>query len=300
MYKSSNNAYATLALAMNNTTDTLLQVASGKGALFPVIVSPNHTYVTLENAGGSIETVKVTARASGSDSMTVVRAQDGTVIRSWLIGDIVECRPCAAAIADLQAEFAAADAAHVAATDPHTQYTNATELAAAIAAAGYQPLDNELSALALMNPTRVAEIAALSAFIGSLLNDADAATAQATLGIASTKRAFTAQQTPIAGALTDGATIDWNGDSNGQIVTLTLGGNRTMNAPTNIVQNTSYLLRVAQDATGSRLLTWNAAFKFGISGAPTLSTGAGKVDFISFVGGASNTLECLGVRKDSV
>jgi hypothetical protein len=45
-----------------------------------------------------------------------------------------------------------------------------------------QPLDAELSTLALMNTTRVAEIAALSAFIGGLLDDADAPTALATLG----------------------------------------------------------------------------------------------------------------------
>lgn len=123
----------------------------------------------------------------------------------------------------------------------------------------------------------------------------DAATAKTNV-----KQTFTKQQTPMSGALTDNATINWDGDSNGQIVTVTLGGNRTMAAPTNIVQNTMYLLRVAQDATGSRLLTWDAAFKFGSAGAPTLSTGVSNVDFISFVGGASGTLECLGTRLNVV
>lgn len=114
------------------------------------------------------------------------------------------------------------------------------------------------------------------------------------------KQVFTAQQTPKNGTLTDGATIDWNGDSNGQIVSVTLGGSRTMAAPTNIVEDTLYLLRIAQDGTGSRTLSWNAAYKFGTVGAPTLTTTASKVDFISFVGGASNTLECLGTRLDAV
>lgn len=114
------------------------------------------------------------------------------------------------------------------------------------------------------------------------------------------KQTFTAQQTPKNGTLTDGATINWDGDSNGQIVSVTLGGNRAMAAPANIVENTLYLLRIAQDGTGSRTLSWDAAFKFGSAGAPTLTTTASKVDFISFVGGAGNTLECLGTRLNAV
>jgi hypothetical protein len=111
---------------------------------------------------------------------------------------------------------------------------------------------------------------------------------------------FTAQQTPFNGSLMDGATINWNGNTNGQVVSVTLAGNRTMAAPTNIVQNTMYLMRVSQDATGSRTLTWNAAYKFGTAGAPTLTTAASKTDWLSFVGGAGNTLEYLGARLDAV
>lgn len=114
------------------------------------------------------------------------------------------------------------------------------------------------------------------------------------------KQTYTKQQTPMSGTLTDGATIDWNGDSNGQVVAVTLGGNRTMNAPTNIVQYAMYILRVSQDGIGSRTLTWNAAYKFGTTGAPTLTTTASKVDILSFLGGAGNTLEYLGIKKDAV
>jgi len=155
----------------------------------------------------------------------------------------------------------------------------------------------------------------------ALLDDADAAAQRTTLGlgdaatgtIGSTvqaydadtaktdvKQNFTAQQRAMTGTLTDGATINWNADSNGQIVAVTLGGNRTMAAPTNIVQYAMYMMRVTQDGTGSRTLTWNAAFKFGTSGAPTLTTTANKVDWLSFIGGASNTLEYLGIRKNAV
>lgn len=111
---------------------------------------------------------------------------------------------------------------------------------------------------------------------------------------------FTAQQVPFSAALTDGATITWNGATHGHVARLTLGGNRTMGAPTNIKQYGMYLLRVAQDVTGSRTIAWNAAFKFGSSGAPTLTTTASKVDILSFIGGASNTLEFLGIRKNAI
>ncbi len=111
---------------------------------------------------------------------------------------------------------------------------------------------------------------------------------------------WTAQQTPKNGTLVDGTTIDWNGSTNGQVVSVTLGGNRTMNAPTNIVQYAMYILRIVQDGTGSRTLVFNAAYKFGTAGAPTLTTTASKVDILGFIGGAGNTLEYTGIRKDAV
>jgi len=134
-----------------------------------------------------------------------------------------------------------------------------------------------------------------SANIGVSVQGYDVDTAK--LDVAQT---WTAQQTPKNGTLTDGTTIDWNGSTNGQVVAVTLGGNRTMNAPTNIVQYAMYILRVAQDGTGSRTLVFNAAYKFGTAGAPTLTTTASKVDILGFIGGAGNTLEYTGIRKDAV
>lgn len=77
--------------------------------------------------------------------------------------------------------------------------------------------------------------------------------------------------------VTDGATVTINcqsGDS--QIVTL--GGNRTMAAPTNPADGQQIDLLVVQDGTGGRTLTWNSAFIFENTTAPVLSTSAGGVD----------------------
>lgn len=54
-------------------------------------------------------------------------------------------------------------------------------------------------------------------------------------------------------ALVDGATITWD-YTNGNIGSVTLGGNRTINV-TNVPDNSYGLLLVKQDATGSRTLT---------------------------------------------
>lgn len=85
--------------------------------------------------------------------------------------------------------------------------------------------------------------------------------------------------------LTDGATINWDMDDGGMAV-VTLAGNRTMAAPTNLKRGT-YILKVIQDGVGTRTLTWNAVFQWAGGTAPTLSTAAGAVDIISFVSDGS-------------
>lgn len=81
--------------------------------------------------------------------------------------------------------------------------------------------------------------------------------------------------------LVDAANISWD-MSKGGIASITLGGNRTFNAPTNLKKG-AYILHVIQDGTGNRVLTWNAVFKWSNGTAPQLSTGAGKRDIFSFV-----------------
>jgi hypothetical protein len=81
--------------------------------------------------------------------------------------------------------------------------------------------------------------------------------------------------------LTDGATVNWNLASS-TIAKLTIAGNRTIAAPTGLRAASDIILEVNQDATGSRLLTWNAVFKWPGGVAPTLSTAANAKDVFSF------------------
>lgn len=83
-------------------------------------------------------------------------------------------------------------------------------------------------------------------------------------------------------ALTDAATIavDMSTLLN---ATVTLGGNRALANPTNMKVGQSGVIRVVQDATGSRTLSYGTAYDFGAAGAPTLQTGANKEDLIFYV-----------------
>jgi hypothetical protein len=98
--------------------------------------------------------------------------------------------------------------------------------------------------------------------------------------------------------LTDAATITWD-VTTGHNAQVTLGGNRTLAAPTNLIAGQVYTLQVVQDGTGSRTLTWNAVFKWPGGTAPTLSTGAGKRDVFVFVTDGTNlyaTVQAIDVR----
>lgn len=90
-------------------------------------------------------------------------------------------------------------------------------------------------------------------------------------------------------ALTDAATIAVD-MSAGFNFTVTLGGNRTLGAPTNQKVGQSGFIRIAQDGTGSRTLAFNSAWKFASGTAPSLTTTANKVDTLFYTVVASGEI----------
>ncbi len=80
--------------------------------------------------------------------------------------------------------------------------------------------------------------------------------------------------------LTDAATIAVD-TSLANSYKVTLGGNRTLGAPTNLVDGMKFDIVITQDGTGSRTLAYNAVWKFPLGIVPTLSTAAGAVDILS-------------------
>jgi len=90
--------------------------------------------------------------------------------------------------------------------------------------------------------------------------------------------------------LTDQATVAWDASTQ-DVCKLTLGGNRTLAAPTNNTTGQFISILVIQDGTGSRTLTWNAVFEFASDTAPTLTTTAAKGDVFVFRYNGSKWLE---------
>jgi len=122
-YQAKNNAYSTLAGALTNVA-TSLTVQPGHGDRFPVIAASNYTMVTLEDASGNREIVKVSARAGASDTMTIARAQEGTTARAWAAGDSVELRMTAAEIQTVFDHVDDSAAAHAASAISNTPSGN--------------------------------------------------------------------------------------------------------------------------------------------------------------------------------
>lgn len=111
--KYTDNALTTLASSINNVATTL-SVAAGKGDNFPAITGKgaagsaiDYFVITLEDAAGNREKIKVEHRAAGSDAMgsggyPLIRGYDGTAARSWVAGDSVDLRIDDSALQDYE------------------------------------------------------------------------------------------------------------------------------------------------------------------------------------------------------
>lgn len=94
--KLANNAAGTLSTPIT-ASDVGLVLTSGDGAKFPTLSSGDYFYATLLSTGGTREIVKATARVG--DTLTIVRAQEGTTASSFSSGSLLELRVTAASVA---------------------------------------------------------------------------------------------------------------------------------------------------------------------------------------------------------
>ena len=90
--------------------------------------------------------------------------------------------------------------------------------------------------------------------------------------------------------LTDQATVTWDASTQ-DVCKLTLGGNRTLAAPTNSTTGQFISILVIQDGTGSRTLSFNAIYEFASDTAPTLTTTANLGDVFVFRYNGSKWIE---------
>ena len=103
---------------------------------------------------------------------------------------------------------------------------------------------------------------------------------------------FTGAQIGNITTLTDGATITPDIALNNSF-TVTLGGNRTLANPTNLVAGQSGVIIINQDGTGGRTLAYGSNYDFGGGTAPTLTTTANAQDMIAYFVVSSSRINCV-------
>lgn len=92
--------------------------------------------------------------------------------------------------------------------------------------------------------------------------------------------------------LTDAASVTSDFDT-AQNFSLTLAGNRTLSAPSNVDPGQVGSIFIIQDGTGSRTLAYNTIWKFAGGTAPTLSTDAAAIDRLDYIVQTSTAIEAL-------
>ena len=136
--------------------------------------------------------------------------------------------------------------------------------------------------------------------IGGTLSDQTdlQAALDAKAGLASAN-VFTAQQavTPYRANISGTVSIDLAATAKSNNLHLTLTGNVTSFALTNPVDGAVYNIRFIQDSTGSRTITLPSAFKFAGGTAPTFSTAANAVDFMSAEYGSTEATYMAAFQK---
>lgn len=88
---------------------------------------------------------------------------------------------------------------------------------------------------------------------------------------------------------TDGPTVTFD-LSQGNIQKVTLGGNRTL-AVSNVSVGQAFIIRLTQDSTGSRTVTWWSGISWVDGSPPTLTTTPGKTDVFGFLCTGTNTYD---------
>lgn len=147
-------------------------------------------------ASGSIVSLRLTGEAvqnmlahpdvasNAHSASAVSNAPAGNIAATTVQAALNELDAEKATPAQVTSEVTTAVNNHVAATDPHTQYALDTDLTSGLATK--QPVNAQLTTLAGITSQQATDLAAVTSYSGTLLNDATAVAARTTLGVFST------------------------------------------------------------------------------------------------------------------
>lgn len=254
-FRFTNNASTTLAASLASGALSLT-VSSGTGALFPALSAGEAFNAVLMDSSNNLEIVRVTARTA--DTFTIVRAQEGTIARSFSSGDRVELRMTAAVLAN----FVQLDGAQTISGDKtfSTAPTFSTALSVASGGTGV----STLTGVAFGNGA-----GAFSAATGAQIS--------AAIGSTSVQKASTIAAGGGAGS---GMTFNWSGQA-GQPTWLWGGndiGNTYLYNPVNFNVNSSKYLastnwQVAEEAGGVLVFRYQGTTRFYVEPAGNIVAG---------------------------
>lgn len=106
---------------------------------------------------------------------------------------------------------------------------------------------------------------------------------------------FKQAYTPLV-TLTDGVSVAVDLKQSGAFL-LTLGGNRTLQNPTNGQVGQDFRIHINQDGTGSRTLSYGDMYKFVDSSAPVLTTTASATDVLVCTLRTTSVMDCVVLKN---
>ena len=287
-----NNADSSLNGAIAPDT-TVLALKAGDGAKFPSPTNGDFFLVTLFQRLGTSELnheiVKCTSRTG--DSLTVVRAQEGTVARAFNSDDLVELRITKGTVENFsQPENLATKEPVIAPSElsPTEKYWRGDktwrDFFTDVRAATLTGLSTATNTLVEATDTVLSAISKLQAQVSLKFDKAGGdVTGNAYF------KAGVQEQTVVSNT---GAAYTINLGS-GTIFDLTLTANCVYTFPA-ATAGKQFTLLQKQDAAGSRASTWPSNVRWAKGTAPTPTTTAGRTDAFAFLGDGTYWIGFVG------
>ena len=292
-------------------TGSFTTKVSGVAAEFSGNVSVNNLFAATNIfiAGTTIasnaDVAAVSARVDAVSVLTSVNAAAITSINSAITsintvvtGNTTNITANTAAITSVNASVVANTAAITSINTVVTgNTTNITANAAAITS-----VNTVVAAVSALTSVNKAAITSINSAITSInagtfntLTVTTSASIGGTLAIGTTaikKLTVNGPGLSVIVTLADAASVTSDFDT-AQNFALTLAGNRTLSAPSNVDPGQVGSIFIIQDGTGSRTLAYNTIWKFAGGTVPTLSTDAAAIDRLDYIVQTSTAIEAL-------
>jgi hypothetical protein len=267
-------------LKAGDTMTGTLNITAGANSALVIKNQTNNNAFSVDLNGNAIAYQKLTAGGSNMQSTMTINGSFGFgVVKSVSGATMLSASDCVVLANSASASFAVTLPSYsgLGARMYVIKKVDASSNAVTVATTSSQPIDVNQTSLTLTNQNDyvvvVADTSAGWKVIASSLG----------------------QRTRRVTALTDAATITPKSNTS-DVCTVTLGGNRTIANPSGTVATGQELtLRLKQDATGHRTVTWDTKYRFSADlPQPTLTVTGGKTDYIRFVyNGDDDKWDCI-------